>query len=434
MGKDTRTGGRDATTAVIPGSFGLSVGQPSTSPPSGFAWRALSDLARLESGHTPSRSKPEYWDGDIPWIGIRDASGNHGRVLLDTVQHVSQLGLDNSSARLLPVGTVCLSRTASVGFVVTMGRPMATSQDFVNWVCGPELDHRYLHYLLMAEQDTVRRIAYGSVHPTMYYPDAKALHICVPDLTRQQAIVDVLLALDLKIDANDQVLKSLADLEEPAYRRVEATATGMVPLRELAQISKGHSYRRSDLDASDRALVTLKSIGRDGQFAFRGFKEFIGEPRPDQVVHPGEIVVAQTDLTQAADVIGWAVRIPEVAEYKELVASLDLVVVRAAGSVPNPYLLGALRTGRFREHCRARMSGTTVLHLGRGAVDSFEVPVASDALVAEYCDGARARAQLADALNAESRQLASTRDELLPLLMSGKVRVTDAEKSVEGVL
>src|SRR5690606_15742999 len=110
-------------------------------------------------------------DGGIPWIGVRDATGNHGMTIDDTLQHTSQLGLDNSSARLLPAGTVCLSRTASVGYVVTMGVPMATSQDFVNWVCGPELDNRYLHYLLMGEQDSIKRVAYGSVHATMYYPD-----------------------------------------------------------------------------------------------------------------------------------------------------------------------------------------------------------------------------------------------------------------------
>src|SRR5438874_10867961 len=95
--------------------------------PPGWEWVRLQDVARLETGHTPSREHPEYWDGDIPWIGIKDATGSHGRTILDTFQHTNQLGIDNSSARLLPARTVCLSRTASVGYVVVMGRPMATS-------------------------------------------------------------------------------------------------------------------------------------------------------------------------------------------------------------------------------------------------------------------------------------------------------------------
>jgi type I restriction enzyme, S subunit len=127
----TVTGGRPATTGVIAGRYAISVGKPLTEAPPGFEWRPLAELARLESGHTPSRRVTEYWNGDIPWIGIRDATGNHGRQINETRETITQLGVDNSSARVLPAETVCLSRTASVGYVVQMGRPMATSQDFV---------------------------------------------------------------------------------------------------------------------------------------------------------------------------------------------------------------------------------------------------------------------------------------------------------------
>jgi len=127
-GRASRTKGREATQGVIPGRFALSVGMPDLPAPAGWKWTALSDVAQLESGHTPSRKHPEYWNEGVPWIGIKDAVDSHGRVIVDTYQHVSQLGLENSSARLLPVHTVCLSRTASVGYVVVMGRSMATSQ------------------------------------------------------------------------------------------------------------------------------------------------------------------------------------------------------------------------------------------------------------------------------------------------------------------
>jgi hypothetical protein len=77
-------------------------------------------------------------------IGFRFRRQEGGHMILrkvaqDTLESTNEQGIANSSARLLPEGTVVLSRTASVGFVTIMGRPMATSQDFVNWVCGPEL-------------------------------------------------------------------------------------------------------------------------------------------------------------------------------------------------------------------------------------------------------------------------------------------------------
>jgi type I restriction enzyme S subunit len=64
---------------LSPGVLRLSVGMPDRVPPKGWKWTMLSSVAQLESGHTPSRKHAEYWDGDIPWVGIRDATENHGR-------------------------------------------------------------------------------------------------------------------------------------------------------------------------------------------------------------------------------------------------------------------------------------------------------------------------------------------------------------------
>lgn len=188
----TKTGGRNATTRHIPPILALSVGMPTIPAPCGWRWDALDKLARLESGHTPSRRHPEYWEGDIPWISIQDAKAHHGRQIDTTAEYTNELGIANSSARVLPEKTVCLSRTASVGYVVIMGRPMATSQDFVNWVCTSELDPKFLQKLIIAEGEQILRFASGAVHPTIYFPEVKAFHICYPPLSEQRRIVGIL--------------------------------------------------------------------------------------------------------------------------------------------------------------------------------------------------------------------------------------------------
>jgi type I restriction enzyme S subunit len=196
---ESKTGGRAATTGVIPGDFSISVGNPKTPLADGWRWVLLSDVARLETGHTPSRKHPEYWGGDVPWIGIRDATGNHGQKIFATAQYTNELGIRNSSARILPANTVCLSRTASVGYVVVMGIPMATSQDFVNWVCGADLDYRFLKYVLLGERNSFLRFASGTTHQTIYFPEVKAIHIALPDIGVQRGIADMLSVLDDRI-------------------------------------------------------------------------------------------------------------------------------------------------------------------------------------------------------------------------------------------
>lgn len=242
-GTATRTGGRAATTATIDGDHALAVGTGSRTPPDGWDWHLLTSLARLETGHTPSRKHPEYWDGDIPWIGIRDATGNHGRTIDDTAQHVTQAGIDNSSARLLPQNTVCLSRTASVGYVVVMGRPMSTSQDFVNWVCDQDLlDYRYLKYVLLAEKNAYGRFSHGTTHQTIYFPEVKAFHICAPDVDGQRPIADVLSALDDKIEQNHRTTRALERLSRAIFKAwfvdfepVKAKAAGATSFPSMPQ-------------------------------------------------------------------------------------------------------------------------------------------------------------------------------------------------------
>lgn len=85
-------------------------------------------------------------------------------------------------------GTVCLSRTASVGFVAIMGRPMTTSQDFANWVCGENLHPDFLMYALLASRSFFRRIAVGATHKTIYMPTLKNFHIYHPSVTVQREV------------------------------------------------------------------------------------------------------------------------------------------------------------------------------------------------------------------------------------------------------
>ena len=182
-------GGRAPTNEIIAGRGGISVNSPGTALASGWDWVPLLRVARQETGHTPSRSHPEWWNGDVPWVGIPDANLHHGAVIHRTVQTINEAGLANSAARLLPAGTVVLSRTASVGYVAIMGREMATSQDFVTWSCSEALDPRYLMYALLSEGDDIREFGRGTTHTTIYFPEIRAFNIKLAPLEEQREIV-----------------------------------------------------------------------------------------------------------------------------------------------------------------------------------------------------------------------------------------------------
>jgi type I restriction enzyme S subunit len=459
-GRKSRTKGREATEGVIPGRFALSVGSPDLPAPDGWRWTALSEVAQLESGHTPSRRHPDYWDGGVPWIGIRDAVDNHGRWIDDTQQHISELGLENSSARLLPARTVCLSRTASVGYVVVMRRTMATSQDFVNWVCGPKLEPDYLKYVLLAERDSLLRFASGTTHQTIYYPEAKAFHVLLPPIGEQRRIAHILGSLDDKIELNRRMNETLEAMGRALFKSwfvdfdpVRAKAEGRQPVgmdaeiaklfpsefvgSELGEIpkgwsvgpygdgvrvTKGRSYKSDDLQPSSVALVTLKSFHRGGGYRMDGLKSYVGDYKPEQVVAVGDLVVAFTDVTQAAEVIGRPALVEQARRFTTLVASLDVGIVRSFDArLPIEYLYHSFLDSSFRDHTYANSNGSTVLHLAAGAVERF-VGLWPSLAVAEAFRRIISPLLTRARLNtSESAALRDLRDALLPALLSGRI-------------
>lgn len=196
-------------------------------------------VARLETGHTPSRQHPEYWVSEectVPWFTLADVwqiRDGRQEYLGDTAEKVSSLGLANSAARLLPAETVVLSRTASVGFSGIMPVPMATSQDFVNWVCGPEIRPLYLLYVFRAMRQEFRRLTMGSTHQTIYMPDVRDFRTPLPPLEEQDTIVAAIQAEMARHDGLvARIRKQIEKLRE--YRRtlISAAVTGQIPVRE----------------------------------------------------------------------------------------------------------------------------------------------------------------------------------------------------------
>lgn len=187
----------------------------------------LTDVARLESGHTPSRKHPEYWGGDTPWLSLGDTSEMKKLQVMTTGESVTQAGLDNSSARLLPTDTVVLSRTAVRGLCSRLGKPMATSQDFVAFVCGDRVLPGYLVQLFRHMKREWRRLEQGTspTNKTLYFSVFRRLKIALPSPEEQQAIADVGESFDQRLVDETAALVQLREVKRGL---AQALLTGRV--------------------------------------------------------------------------------------------------------------------------------------------------------------------------------------------------------------
>jgi type I restriction enzyme S subunit len=194
----------------------------------------LSLVARLGSGHTPSRDRPDWWENPtIPWITTGDVHqmrGDRIEFIEETKFSISELGLANSAAELHPIGTVVLSRTASVGFSAIMARPMATSQDFATWTCGQRLRPRFLLLCLRAmRSELLGRLAMGSTHKTIYMPDIEAIRVPLPAVKEQDRIIDQIWERLRPIDGTVAAIdRQISLLREHRHALITAAVTGQL--------------------------------------------------------------------------------------------------------------------------------------------------------------------------------------------------------------
>lgn len=326
-------------------------------------------------------------------------------------------------------GDVLLTSEAPLGEVAFLG------QD-VDWALGQRLfalrpkadllDGRYLFYLLRGGQPREELVARATGTTVVGIRQAELVKVRVdlPPLSEQRAVAATLGVLDDKIESNRRASTLIDEALLLQFQLLLASESlDYRPLAELATITKGVSYKSTELRESRTSLVTLKSFDRNGGYKVNGLKPYVGAYKPAQVIQPGELAVAQTDLTQGAEVVGRAVRVPSDPSADVLVASLDLAIIRPIDKLPNEYLHGVLTDENFRQHCRSRTNGTTVLHLASDAIPSYEAPVASSEAQTQYTERVRPLLAHLDALERENVKLAKLRDSLLPELLSGRVRV-----------
>ena len=162
----------------------------------------LADVIDLIGGGTPKTSVPEYWDGDIPWLSVKDFN-NDDRYVYSTEKSITQAGLDNSSTKMLAHDDIIISARGTVGELAMIPFPMAFNQSCYG-VRGKKgvIIQPYLYYLLKDNIRLLKSQTHGSVFDTITRDTFANIEVNLPSIEEQQKIADTLTALDDKLSAN----------------------------------------------------------------------------------------------------------------------------------------------------------------------------------------------------------------------------------------
>ena len=191
-------------------------------------------IAVLESGHTPDRKVDAYWeDCGIPWVSLNDTEIlRENDYISNTTIEINQLGLENSSARMLPARAVVFTRDATIGESAITTQPMAVSQHIIAWLCLTDIIvEEFLLLAIYGMRGELLRLTNGSTIGTIGLSDVKSIRIALPPLSEQNEIVSIIFQQKSKIeDICQTIQKSIKRLSEYRSALITAAVTGQIEM------------------------------------------------------------------------------------------------------------------------------------------------------------------------------------------------------------
>ena len=415
----------------------------------------LSNIIDLIGGGTPKRSTPEYWNGAIPWLSVKDF--NHDLRHVDISERsITEFGLTKSSTTLLPKGHLIISARGTVGAISQLSQPMAFNQSCYGIRAKSEyVTNDFLYYLIRHSINKFKRMTHGAVFDTITRETFQHINVKLPTFPEQRAIAHILGTLDDKIELNRRMNETLEAMARALFKswfvdfdpvrakmegrdpclpehladlfpdRMEDSELGEIPkgweakaLGECVNLTMGQSPPGSTYNEQGEGLPFFQ--GRS-DFGFRYPENRKFCTAPTRIADPEDTLVSVRapvgDINMAWErcCIGRGVA---ALRHKSDTMSFSYYSTWTIQSVLQEYehtgtVFGAVNKSQF-EALRVIEPNPNIVE----AFDSCARPL-----------DARIRSNIA-----ESRALAALRDALLPKLISGDLRVKSTEAFLERVL
>ena len=184
-----------------------------------WAEMTIGEVAKIVGGSTPSTKFPKNFGGSIPWITPKDLSGSQDRYIYNGERNLSEQGLEDCSAKLVPQGTVLLSTRAPVGYVAIAGTDISTNQGFRNLLFDKTtVDPEFAYYWLSSNTEELERHASGSTFKELSGSALKNIHMPIPPLSEQRWITHILGTLDDRIELNRRMNETLEATAQALFK------------------------------------------------------------------------------------------------------------------------------------------------------------------------------------------------------------------------
>ncbi|WP_327986461.1 restriction endonuclease subunit S [Geobacillus thermodenitrificans] len=407
-------------------------------------WHAvtLEEIAEITGGGTPKREVHAYWNGNIPWATPTDITNNNKKVIEKTAEYITEEGLKNSSAKLLPVGTVLMTSRATIGYCAINTVPMATNQGFANFICKNNVYNLFLLYLLTFHKDNFEKLGSGSTFKEVAKSTLKSYRVEIPPLPEQRKIAAILSSVDEAIEKTEAIIEQTEKVKKGlmqqlltkgiGHTRFKKTEIGEIPeewevksISEVAKVVSGGTPSKqvyeywengtipwatpTDITSNDNKYISTTQL----MITESGLRNSSANLLPE-----GSVL-----MTSRATIGSRCINTVPMATnqgFKSFICDPDVL--------HNEYLYYLI--DKIKDQFIALASGSTFLEISKSAVETFKIPVPP---LEEQIEIAKMLSSLDEKLSVEKvkkESLQTIKKGLMQSLLTGKVRVKVDEDEV----
>lgn len=348
----------------------------------------LGDLFQVTSGGTPSRSIPEYYEnGDIPWIKTGDL---HNRYVEQASEYITPAGLNSSSTRLYPVGTVLVAMYgATIGACSTLKIPACTNQACAAFTPNEKVDIDYLYYFLKHSKPVFVNAGSGGAQPNISAGYLKNYEIPLPPLTEQKRIAAILDKADAIRRKRQQAIELADDFLRAVFLEMfgdpVANSKGweIKPLKSLTnKIGSGSTPRGGSESYQTQGISLIRSLNiHDNEFRVKDLA-FIDDVQADRL---SNVIVEENDVL--LNITGASVCRCTIVPANILPARVNqhVCIIRTNGDVSSSYLMHMLISQPYKQMLlKMSGAGATREALTKLQIESLSVPIPPVSLQREF--------------------------------------------------
>jgi type I restriction enzyme S subunit len=406
-----------------------------------FDLMTIDEFGKLDRGRSRHRPRDDesLYGGKYPFIQTGDVKAAPFYIT-NYSQTYNERGLAQS--KLWKRGTLCVTIAANIADTAILDFDACFPDSILGFVpFADKSNTKFVKYCFDVYKTTLEAISKGTTQDNLSLEKIKRVKFRIPPLPTQRKIAAILSAYDDLIENNNRRIAILEKMAEELYREwfvrlrfpghegvkiVKGVPEGweVRKIGDLVTFDKGVSYSGEGLTETGTPMVNLKCFSINGGFRRDGVKPYSGPVRPQHIIKAGDIVIANTDLTQAGDIIGNPAIVPEIGEHQQYYFSHHLNAARLNPALNYRYYFYHLfKSPSFKGYSKGCASGTTVLGFRQGDLEKFAFFYPGEKLIKTFDELAQSLHRQIEILNKANDLQRESRDRLLARLMSGKIDV-----------